>query len=949
MVTCRKNDPATLVMPPRSKDGTPPVLKFKNFDRCYWQPFIAFADFESLLVPEPRNNQETGTSSIHSPIIHRHKDFASAYIILDSQGNKVIERLFIQDEETRLDGLCDAEEDIVTDDQARQHDYERLTNDPAMPLSPTWARSKRFPASVNLLLSLFESYHTIKEQLYTYLPLQMSDDEEEQFENQSKCHICLEYFEIDQTDKVRDHDHLTGIFRGAAHSSCNLKYRPSNWLSVFMHNLTSYDSHPIMHGLSHPEIKRRLHKVSVLPITSEKFTTISIETKDGAKIRFADSLRFLNASLDSLSSSLIKSAALPLLEQKFPKTHHLLKGKQFFPYEHMTDISILKETQLPPRQAFYNSLNKTLISESDHKKAKNVFNLTGCKSMLDYVRLYLTVDVILLAEVFQAFRRLSHRVYKLDPCHYVSTPQLAFDAALFKSKVELELMTDIDMILFIQSGIRGGISMISNRHSEANNPLMKEKYDKTKEDKYILYHDINNLYGTAMTMPLPVSGFKWVNLSEDHPSHFDESLFETHLDEFGREVGESRIYEVDIEYPSRLHDDHNDLPLAPEKVFIEDSNMSEFQLNIRDGKRSNVKKLIPHLMRREKYVVHASALQYYRKKGLVVTKIHRILQFTQYAWLKDYVDLNTKLRRAASSSFEKDLFKLFNNSVYGKTIENLWNRKEVKVCWNETQLLKYSDKAWFRCFNIINTDLSICVMKRKKIVLDKPLYLGFTILDYSKRLFYENWYDGYKRIWPGEQSKLLMCDTDSYIMEICTTKNRSVYQDMWESQRRQPSNLRLILDCSNYDPEDEDDYIKKLFNKAHEKELGAVKDEMGSNIVIEFVGLRSKLYGLRYLQRPSYTDGETTKAKGCPKSTLKNSYNFYSFLAMLNDSIKSSTAPITSIRSVKHTLNTIVTKKRCLSIADDKRFILNDQESTLAFGHKKLRAHYNQNRANPQF
>ena len=918
MIVCRGNDPAALHLPPKTKDGKPPLIRFQNYDKCFWQPYIAYADFESLLVPGPANECGEKTTNV----LHKHEVFAYAYVIIDQDGKNVFETMFVQD---GVDNDCGPSTETSASASASNQLYKRQE-----------IVSNSRPAAVNMLLSLFNVYRRIKDKLCTYLPLELTLEQEANFHEEDQCHICGEYFDIDDTNKVRDHDHLTGQYRGAAHESCNLNYRPSSWLTVFMHNLANYDLHPIMTAISHPDVKRRLHKVSVLPLTSEKYTTISIETREGARIRFADSLRFMNASLDSLSSALIKDSPLPLLEEKFPNTHHLLKGKQFFPYEHLKSIEVLDETELPPREAFHNSLTGCTIAEKDYEKALDTYDKTGCKSMRDYVKLYLWTDVFLLAEVFEKFRKTCHQVYKLDPAHYISTPQLAMDAALFKSKIKLELMTDIDQILFIQLGIRGGLSMISNRYSQANNPLMGKFYKPVsgEEDKYILYTDINNLYGTAMTMPLPVADFEWCK--EDDFDEIHEQI--RYADPYtGDKTG--YILQVDLEYPERLHDLHNDLPLAPEKVFIDDSHMSDFQMGVRDGKRSKTRKLIPHLMAREKYVVHYAALQYYMKKGMVVTKTHRILKFTQTNWLKGYIDMNTDLRKESTSSFEKDLYKLFNNAVFGKTMENLWHRKEVKVCWNEAQLLKYSDKSWFRCFKIINTDLSLCMMKKKRILLNKPTYLGFTILDISKRMFYSNYYDGYKRMWPGDQMKLLMVDTDSYIMEISMPRHNSVYDDLLKiSQNQSTSFTSLMLDCSNYDRNDENDSIRRLYSGRNARALGAVKDEMGSSIITEFVGLRPKLYGLKYLERPSHSVNEIIKAKGCPKNVLKRSFNFDHFATMLKNSQASSSANITMIRSTKHTLHTIVSRKRCLSIADDKRYISNDDHiTTYAFGHKRFR------------
>lgn len=229
-------------------------------------------------------------------------------------------------------------------------------------------------------------------------------------------------------------------------------------------------------------------------------------------------------------------------------------------------------------------------------------------------------------------------------------------------------------------------------------------------------------------------------------------------------------------------------------------------------------------------------------------------------------------------------------------------------------------------------------MKKKKLILNKPIYLGFSILEISKEIFYSNFYDGYRRQWPSDRMKLLMCDTDSYIMEVTMPRHETVYDDLLKIRKQGPL-CKLTLDCSSYDRDDEDDSIRRLYSAQNARVLGAVKDELGSTIPIAFVGVRPKAYAILSLERKSYTVANILKAKGCPKSVLKRSCNFDLYERMVRESKKSFSADITMIRSEKHSLNTIVSRKKCLTIADDKRFISDsDHITTFAFGHKRFRA-----------
>ena len=232
----------------------------------------------------------------------------------------------------------------------------------------------------------------------------------------------------------------------------------------------------------------------------------------------------------------------------------------------------------------------------------------------------------MLADVFENFRNTCLTYYKLDPTHYFSSPGLAWDAMLKMTNVQLDLITDIDMENMVQLGMRGGVSTINHRHEKANNRYMKN-YGKDKEESYIMYLDANNLYGWAMSQKLPTGKFKWGN-----EKNFD-------LNNYTGEKG--CIIECDLEYPEKLHDKHNMYPLAPEKLLVEKDMLSPYCneiLNEFKMQKNTCKKLIPNLMNKQKYVLHYKNLQLYLDLGMKLKKIHRVLEFKQTTWLKDYID-----------------------------------------------------------------------------------------------------------------------------------------------------------------------------------------------------------------------------------------------------------------------------------------------------------------------
>jgi len=349
------------------------------------------------------------------------------------------------------------------------------------------------------------------------------------------------------------------------------------------------------------------------------------ETPVKRELRFIDTFRFMATSLDGLSKNLSAEQFKNLSNMYSDIRFDLLRRKGVFPYEFIDSVNRLNENKLPPKSAFYSNLTGSGISNEDYKHAQAVWKEFGCKTLRDYLELYNKSDVLILADIFENIRDVCMKEYKLDPAWYYTSPGRAWDAALKHTKVKLELLSDIDMLQMVNRGIRGGVSMISRRYAKANNKYMKETYNPNQPSNFITYLDANNLYGWAMSQPLPTHGFEWMS---------DEEL------ENWRNMpnGKGCILEVDLEYPKELHDLHNDYPLAPENI-------------VPPG--SKVCKLIPNLGDKYKYVVHYVALKQYESLGLKVTKVHRGISFYESLWLKPYIDKNTKLRTKAKTRSKK--------------------------------------------------------------------------------------------------------------------------------------------------------------------------------------------------------------------------------------------------------------------------------------------------------
>ena len=585
------------------KEGT--MLKFRNYFHAEKVPFIIYADTEALIKNIQNCNPNPGKS--YTKKYQKHDPISFSYYIKCFNDNVYEPRL-------RSYTGVDAMEIFV---KWVEEDVKEIANIP----------------KVNMVFNKGEA---------------------ELFNKATKCWICKEDL---NDDKVRDHCHFTGRYRGAAHNSCNLKYKKPKFIPVVFHNLSGYDSHLFIKNLGFTA-----GNIDCIPNNEEKYISFTKNIMIGSymnkkgeikpisyKLRFINSFKFMSTSLDTLVNNLPDEAF------KIIKRHYkgdklsLVKRKGVYPYEYMDSMERFEENKLPPKEAFYSRLTGEGISNEDYKHAKKVWDVFEMKTLQDYHNLYNETDVFLLADVFENFRNICLKNYELDPAHYFTAPGLAWDACLKMTGVNLELLSDIDMLLMIEKGIRGGVSMISNRYGKANNKYMGKSFIDTLISIYIIYLDANNLYGWAMSKPLPTHGFKWMKVDE-------LETWELH----------SCILEVDLKYPKSLHDLHNDYPLAPEQTVV-----------------NKVSKLIPNLGDKKKYILHYENLKQYLRLGLKLTHIHRGIKFKESPWLEKYISLNTKLRTEAKIEFEKDFFKLMNNSVFGKTMENIRNRVDINLVNNK--------------------------------------------------------------------------------------------------------------------------------------------------------------------------------------------------------------------------------------------------------------------------
>ena len=865
----------TCIECPEEKDA---ILQFKNFDRSEKVPFHIIADFESSLF---KFDEEKETLDAKTLKYQKH--------VQNSYGLKLCSIIEKYDEDIKICNNDDPED--------LNKNFIETLEDYAKKVYNLTTQNKD-----NIIFK--------------------NDKEEFEHINASQCYDCKINFTSDNL-KVVNHNHITGEYKNTVCSKCLVNHKYKKFMPVYLHNLKNYDSHLFITSLAkygYQATDKDLNIISCIPNNEQKYITFSknivVDTYINKKtnkitniyfeIRFLDTIAFIASSIESLTTNLKNGCdTIEKLRLNFPNSSKhfkndnelkLMTSKGIYPYEFIDSYEKLNLDHLPSQDKFYSKLYNSDCSDSDYNKAIIVWQTFNCKTFLDYHNIYLKSDVLLLADIWQNFRGICYTNYKLDCSHYHTLPGLSFDAMMKLTNIKLDLLTDVEKYEFCESGIRGGLSQITKRYATANNKYMSN-YDDQKPDSTILYLDANNLYGWAMSEYLPYKNFEWDKTQWDDTKILNLS----DTDDIGFTL------ECDLHIPIELHDKFNQFVPCPENIKIKKEDLNGWQQE--NYKESNITKLCTTFYDKKNYVIHYRYLKEVLKLGVKLLNVNRVLKYNQKPFLKTYIDKNTKLRALATSDFEKDFFKLMNNSVYGKTMENVRTHINFRLVTDENEAWKVKN---LNKFTIFNENLIGVHIQKRKIMLNKPIYLANSILDDSKRLMYDFHYNFMLEKVKREDIDLLFTDTDSLCYEIRKTDIFEIIKDNKD-----------YFDLSDYPKDD------ILYDKTNKKVIGKFKNESIKQIT-EFVGLRAKLYAFKV----DKSDVKHLKCKGIKKNVAKKDLN----IEMYKDCLfkrESKSISQNSIRSYKHQLYSETVTKTALSCNDDKIYICNDNINTFSLGHYK--------------
>jgi hypothetical protein len=720
----------------------------------------------------------------------------------------------------------------------------------------------------------------------------LTAEQKEKITNAKVCEKCYKPFTIGGAHaKVVDHNHYTGAFRYVLCNACNLQLKMARKVVCIGHNASNYDQFFLLKAIA-KQYKKASDKMTIIPKTREKFKSFTFN-----KLRFIDSYSFLQGSLDKIVKNLSEND-FDIFNEVFDEDwqRQLLKNsKQVFPYEYVSSIEKLQETQLPPYEQWYSTLREENVSRSDYEQALHIFQKFGCTSIADFLQLYVICDVLLLACCMQRFRSVNYAIFQLDCLRFISAPSYYFSACLKMSEVRFQLFDSPDMYLMVEKGIRGGLSQVFARTILPNNPYVKD-YDHTKPCSYGLLLDQNALYPSAQwKYKMPLQNFRW--LSQDEIQN---------LDVYGIDVTADNgyIFHLDLAYPDEIKEKTKNFPLCPTNVHIDIGMLSNYQKLLLEELQlklpSKNKKLAATQLDKDDLVISAVPLLVYLRLGMKIKKIHRVLSFEQTFWLQKWVEMNTKLRKEAKTEFESFTIKTALNSTFGSFLMSKRKQRKVRLVSTEKQLRRYVIQPNYQGFTILNDEISIVEASPLQIKFDRPYVLGFCTLEYARAIVYEYYYFTLKPVFQ-DRLTLAYVDTDSYIVHIVS---ENVYKEL--------EKLQDSLDTSNYPTN------HFLYSAQNKGKLLCVKDELAGRIMQQGYFIKSKCYTI------VTQDGDRKKLKGVTKTATQKRIHVQDYReCVLGDDTKCIYTHQMRFENKNFILYTTKSNRMALNSFDDKSVYLN--------------------------
>ena len=692
---------------------------------------------------------------------------------------------------------------------------------------------------------------------------------------------------ISKNKKVIHHDHCLpkNNILGYICQNCNLQIKNKKEIPIIFHNGMNYDNSILLNGMS------KLNPIiSCIGITSEKSKSIEFkfkkyemdddgeahEIKSNYSLRVIDSYNMIMGSLNSLSTNLNNKYKYET-KKEFKDNFEIINKKMNFPYEWINENN-LNNKDLPEIKDFYSSLKLETISEEEYKQTKEIYNKLKFKNIKEYLDTYLKLDITLLTDIFENFRKGIWDKFGLDCSKYVSSPSLSKDCMLKFTKIKIEHIKDIEMYDFINNSVIGGLCVCSNPYLNNDNG-----------NSTIAYQDVSSLYPAIMRNKIPLKNYKFIELNEFN------------INKYGEDKNYSCILLCHVKTTDKVKNDHilKQFPALISKTSICYDNLSDYQkTNLKENYKSSGK-LINHLGSDENNYLSFEMYKLLLELGYEI-EIKKILEYYHSDFMKKYIDFlydkKTEYKKIGDKSMMMT-YKILMNSLYGSMLTRVENFRDFKIVTNSKQADFYTKRSNFNSRVIINEDLTIVEMNKIKCVYNSPILIGSIILQNSKVLLFDYMYNKFPKLFGKENMKIGYVDTDSIIFKIENMKNEE-YQNI---QNNNPD----IFGCK----------------------IGLMENEIDKNDEItEYIGLSSKCYS--YITKNNLKDN--VKTKGISESYKSKYLNHQEFRKVLFDDVNLNKVEFNSIKIKNQKLFTNKIIKDNVKNFNDKRFMI-DKFTSIPF------------------
>ena len=838
---------------------------------------------------------------------------------------------------------------------------------------------------IDTLLDMARSYKENTQNKIIFPKPILTKEQEKQFQLTKNCKFCnIEFSKLPPNFKHRHHCHYTepefdtftsnlgmpiwevvkGNYLGALCNSCNWKATSKRrTMNVLIHNLQCYDGPLLISGMLNSKIED-LKNFSILPKGSTAYHFIQYKN-----IKLIDSLSFMQGSLSSLvelkAKNIDPDSADKKIEDIFPITVSSIQESDFdnrvikhmvrklvYPYNLAKKIEDFKLEGFPKKSDFYDQLSETHISDQDYNFAKEVFEISGCKTLKNMHDLYLLTDVCLLADCWVEFNNIIFKDFGLYAANFLSAPGLSFRAALKHSGTDIRLLEDFSMFELYNQSIRGGFTCVNRRQIKCNNIDMGDSYDPSKPDSTAIMIDFNSLYAECLSEPLPYADFKYLDRDILDEYEKDPNLF-MKID-ISKTAKKGYFVTLDLEIPESLALLTDDMPLGI--IKSQSIKASPYTQSIGGDKASQEKLIAGHFNLR-KYSLDIRLLNLYISLGVKITKIHSIISYLQKPLFAEYIQHCASQRKIAQEKGDpvmKRLWKLLPNSLYGKSLQNdlFYNTKRILV-ENGPRFRKLCSRVNFKSFKwLVKDKIALVTLTKTKIAIKSPIFIGATVLQLSKlkNLSFDIQVakascanfphpDPYPIRFEDEiiiklsrlyiySCQAIYMDTDSicyYIIHTEASKGKDhefLFRNTFLSKYLDRSNFKVLSRTSYCEPGD----------------LGFLKSEVSDSPIHEAIFLTPKCYSILAFDRGSDSKLVKSAIKGCPTSVAARVYTHQIFRNMIeSEGYKPPLATSNHIRRDRITgVNTIRVIKNCLSLIDNKHYWV-DFNTSYAYGNPEIK------------